>query len=223
MWDWSVPRGGARRRARLALGDDIERPAQRVILIRHGQTAWSLSGQHTGKTDLPLTAQGRAETCWLRDRLAGRDFARMLTSPLQRAAETCRITGFAQSAEIRADLAEWDYGTYEGRTTADIQIDNPRWDLWQHGAPGGESPADVTRRVDRVVDDLVDTCMHGGNVLVFAHGHSLTALAIRWLGLPIVHGRLLRLGTCSTSSLGWRREVRVLETWNDRSHLPGGA
>lgn len=200
--------------------DDAERPDQRIVLVRHAQTAWSMTGQHTGRTDLPLTDEGRAATRRLGERLAGRRFARVLTSPLRRAAETCRIAGFEHVAEVRAELAEWDYGVYEGRTTADIRSDNPGWDLWQHGAPGGESPADVSRRVDSVMDDLLDTCAQGGDVLVFGHRHSLTALTIRWLGMPISHGRNLWLGTGSVSTLGWKREVRVLETWNDRSHQP---
>jgi probable phosphoglycerate mutase len=199
--------------------DDTEHSDQRVVLVRHAQTAWTVTGQHTGTTDLPLTDDGRVATHRLAERLAGRRFTRVLTSPLQRAAETCRIAGFAQVAEIRADLVEWDYGAYEGRTTADIRTDDPGWDLWQHGAPGGESPAAVARRVAAVIDELVDTCAHGGDILVFAHGHSLTALAVRWLGLPISHGRLFRLDTGSLSTLGWKRGLRVLETWNDRGHL----
>ncbi|MEX0657969.1 MAG: histidine phosphatase family protein [Egibacteraceae bacterium] len=198
--------------------DDTERPDQRVVLVRHAQTAWSLSGQHTGTTDLALTDEGRAATRLLAERLRGDRFARVLTSPLQRAAETCRIAGFADQAETRADLAEWDYGAYEGRTTADIRTHDPGWDLWRHGAPGGESPADMQARVDRVIADLLDACTHGHDVLVFAHGHSLTALTVRWLGLPIATGRHLRLGTGSVSTLGWKRGIPVLESWNDRSH-----
>ena len=201
--------------------DDTERPDQRIVLIRHEQTEWSLTGQHTGTTDLPLTKEGRALTQHLRHRLAGGRFSRVLTSPLQRAAETCRIAGFAAEAELRDDLVEWDYGAYEGRTTADIRTEDPGWDLWRDGAPGGESPVEVARRIDRVVADLLESCEHGGDVLVFGHGHTLTALTVGWLGLPIVYGRHLRLGTGSVSVLGWKREVRVLETWNDRSHLAG--
>lgn len=199
--------------------DDDERPDQRIVLVRHAQTAWTITGQHTGTTDLPLTEEGRTATRRLGQRLAGRRFALVLTSPLQRAAETCKIAGFAHVAKLRVELAEWDYGDYEGRTTADIRFDNPGWDLWQHGAPRGESPTDVMRRIDSVIDDLLDTCARGGDVLVFAHRHSLTALTIRWLGLPISHGRHLRLGTASLSALGWERAVRVIESWNDRSHL----
>jgi broad specificity phosphatase PhoE len=201
-----------------ALVDDTEHPDQRVVLVRHAQTAWSVRGQHTGTTDLPLTDQGRAATLPLAERLRGRRFAHVLTSPLQRAMETCRIAGFAGQAQPRGDLVEWDYGAYEGRTTADIRSDNPGWDLWRDGAPGGESPADMSHRIDRVVAGLLDACADGGDVLVFAHGHSLAALAVRWLGLPISAGRHLPLGTGSMSTLGWKREIRVIESWNDRSH-----
>lgn len=201
--------------------DDTEHPDQQVVLVRHAQTEWSLTGQHTGTTDLPLTDEGRKLTKHLRRRLEGERFDRVLTSPLQRAAETCRIAGFASEAELEDDLVEWDYGDHDGRTTADIRTEDPGWDLWRDGAPGGESPADVARRMDRVVADLLETCERGGDVLVFGHGHGLTALTIRWMGLPIERGRHLRLGTGAVSALGWKREVRVLYVWNDRSHLPG--
>lgn len=199
--------------------DDRERSDARIVLVRHAQTAWSLTGQHTGTTDLPLTDEGRELTQGLRERLAGTRFARVLTSPLQRAAETCRIAGFAAEAEVCDDLAEWDYGAHDGRTTAEIRADDPGWDLWRDGAPGGESPTDMARRTDRVIADLLETCEHSGDVLVFGHGHSLTALTVRWMGLPIKHGRHFRLGTGSVSVLGWKRENRVLMVWNDRSHL----
>ncbi|HEX9683281.1 MAG TPA: histidine phosphatase family protein [Acidimicrobiales bacterium] len=201
--------------------DDTDHPEQWIVLVRHAQTEWTLTGQHTGTTDLPLTDQGRALTHRLRGRLAGETFERVFTSPLRRAVETCRIAGFGDVAEVRDDLVEWDYGAHEGRTTANILTEDPGWDLWADGAPGGESPGEIAKRVDRVVDELLQVCEHHGNVLVFAHGHSLTALTVRWLDLPIQHGRRLRLGTGSVSVLGWKREVRVLETWNDRSHLDG--
>lgn len=201
--------------------DDSEHPDQRIVLVRHAETAWSLTGQHTGTTDLPLTDEGRARTQHLGRRLAEGRFGRVLTSPLQRATETCRIAGFGARAELRDDLAEWDYGVHEGRTTADIRTGDPGWDLWRDGAAGGESPADVARRMDRVVSDLLECCERGADALVFGHGHALTALAVRWLGLPIECGRHLRLGTASVSVLGWKREVRVLEVWNDRSHFGG--
>lgn len=203
--------------------DDTEYPDQRIMLVRHAQTEWSLTGQHTGTTDLPLTDEGRKLTERLRDRLAGERFDRVLCSPLQRARETCRIAGFADEAQLMDDLAEWDYGAFDGRTTADIRGDDPGWDLWRDGAPGGESPGEVAERMDRVVATLLDTCEHGGDALVFGHGHGLTALTVRWLGLPIERGRHLRLGTGAVVLLGWKREVRVLQVWNDRSHLPADA
>jgi broad specificity phosphatase PhoE len=204
-----------------AVDEGAEHPSQRIVLVRHAQTEWSLSGQHTGTTDLALTDQGRALTEHLRRRLSGSRFDRVLTSPLRRATETCRIAGFAEAAEVCDDLVEWNYGDYEGRTTADIRTEHPAWELWRDGAPGGEAPSDVSDRLDRVVTTLLDSCAHGGDILVFGHGHSLKALTIRWLGLDIVHGRHLDLGTGSVSALGWKREVRVLDRWNDRAHLPG--
>jgi broad specificity phosphatase PhoE len=201
--------------------DDTDQPDQRVVLVRHAQTAWSLSGQHTGTTDLPLTEDGRAATHHLRQRLDGRRFARVLTSPLRRAVTTCEIAGFSHDAEVHRGLTEWDYGAYEGRTTAAIRLDRPGWDIWRDGATDGETPDDMRERTDGVIEELLHTCADGGDVLVFGHGHSLTALTVRWVGLPIGEGRHLRLGTGGISVLGWKRGLRVLEVWNDRSHLPG--
>jgi probable phosphoglycerate mutase len=201
--------------------DDTERPDQRIVLVRHALTEWSLTGRHTGRSDPPLTSEGRALTEHLRERLSLLQFARVLTSPLQRAAETCRIAGFATEADLCDDLMEWDYGVYEGRTNADIRAADPDWDMWRDGAPGGESPSDVARRIDRVVAELDESRKLGGNLLVFGHGHSLAALTVRWLGLPIEFGRHLRLDTGAVSVLGWKREVRVIDGWNDRGHLPG--
>ncbi len=202
------------------MDEGAEYPNQRILLVRHAQTEWSLSGQHTGRTDLPLTEQGRELTEHLRRRLDGAVFDRVLTSPLRRARDTCEIAGFADRAEVCDDLVEWDYGDYEGRTTADIRTECPTWDLWRDGAPGGESPQDVAHRLDRVVDTLLESCAAREDVLVFGHGHSLKALAIRWLGFEVIQGRHLDLGTGSVSALGWKREVPVLDRWNDRSHLP---
>lgn len=212
---WGRPGGD------METGDAMKRPTQRVVLVRHAQTAWSLTGQHTGTTDLPLTEEGRALTAPLSRRLAKRRFDRVWSSPLRRAEETCRIAGFAGQAELRDELVEWDYGAYEGRTTAQIRAERPGWDLWRDGAPGGESPADVSGRLDRLVAELLETCEHGEDTLVFGHGHSLSGLTVRWLGLPITRGHHFRLGTGSVSVLGWKREVQVLELWNDRGHLPG--
>lgn len=190
-----------------------------VVLIRHAETEWSQSGRHTGTTDPPLLEAGREKARTAGERLGGARFARVLSSPLRRALETCELAGYGGVVETRAELAEWDYGEYEGLTTAEIRERQPGWLVWHDGAPGGESPEDVAKRVDRVVAELADACAAGGDVLVFGHGHLLPALAVRWVGLPIADGRLLALGTASLSRLGWKRERRVLDTWNDTGHL----
>lgn len=195
------------------MSDDTT-PDQRIVLVRHTETAWSLSGQHTGRTDLELTDEGRRKARRLADELAGRRFDLVLTSPLQRAAETCRIAGYADVAEVRDELVEWDYGDAEGRTTSDVRADRPGWELWTDGAPGGESPAEVEARVDRLVAELADRCAEGEDVAIFSHGHLLRALAVRWVGLPIAAGRLLRLSTGTISTLGWKRELQVVDVWN---------
>ncbi|MFU8840625.1 MAG: histidine phosphatase family protein [Nitriliruptoraceae bacterium] len=192
---------------------------QRIVLVRHAETAWSLTGQHTGSTDLPLTAAGRRRIALVAERLAGQRFTRVLTSPLRRAAETCAITGFDGQAEVRDSLREWDYGRYEGRTTAEIRAEDPGWELYRDGAPGGESPEQVAVRVDALLAELVELCRAGGHALLFSHGHLLRALAARWVGQPVALGRHLGLGTGSVSTLGWKRELAVIEVWNDRAHL----
>jgi len=181
-----------------------------VVLVRHGETEWTLSRQHTSRTDVPLTDRGRERAAALVDRLAARRFALVLTSPRRRAADTCRAAGFPD-ATVDDDLVEWDYGDYEGRTTAEIREERPGWTLWQDGAPGGETAAEVTARADRVVRRVraVD-----GDVAVFSHGHFLRVLAARWLGLPATEGRLFALDPGSTSVLGWEREQPVLSRWN---------
>jgi probable phosphoglycerate mutase len=183
----------------------------RVVLIRHGQTAWSLSEQHTGRTDIPLTDVGRRQATALRARLGGWRFARVLTSPLTRALDTCRLAGFAAAAEVDDDLAEWDYGDYDGRRTLDIRDERPGWDVWVDGVIGGETVEEVGRRAQRVIDEIRDT---EGDVALFAHGHLLRVLAARWIGLPPDAGRLLALSTASVSVLGWERETAVVEQWN---------
>lgn len=189
-----------------------------VVLVRHGETEWSLDGRHTGGTDLPLTAAGRRQAEALGRQLEGRRFARVLTSPLRRALDTCRLAGLGERAEVRPELTEWDYGRYEGRTTADIRGECPGWSLWADGAPGGEAAAGVGARVDRLLSDL-DAA--DGAVAVFAHGHLLRVLAARWLGLPPDHGRLFALATATVSVLGFERETPVIVQWN---HVcPGGA
>ena len=183
----------------------------RLVLVRHGETEWSKSGQHTGRTDIPLTDQGRDEAVHVRDRLEGWTFARVLSSPLSRALDTARLAGFGDDVETVDDLLEWDYGEYEGRTTADIRAGRPRWSLWADGTPGGESAADVGSRVDAIIKELRDL---EGDVLLFAHGHLLRVLAARWLGLTPADGRLFALDPASISILGYERETSVIDLWN---------
>jgi broad specificity phosphatase PhoE len=185
---------------------------QEVVLVRHGQTEWSLSGQHTGRTDIPLTGQGRVQARALGARLAGWRFERVLSSPLARALDTCRLAGMGDRAEITDDLREWDYGEYEGRRTVDIREVRPGWGLWADGVPGGETVEELGRRADRVIEAARDA---PGAVALFAHGHVLRVLAARWIGLPPDHGRLLALSTASISVLGWERETAVVERWNE--------
>lgn len=194
-------------------------PAGEIVLVRHGETAWSRTGQHTGRTDLQLTAAGRRQGVLAGERLRGRDFVLVLTSPLARAHETCRLAGLAERAQRRPDLMEWDYGEYDGRTTADVQKERPGWNLWTDGVPGGETIAQVGERADRIVAELRAA---RGDVAVFAHGHILRVLAARWLGLPPSGGRLFALGTAAISVLGYEHGRPVICRWNDASHLQGG-
>lgn len=183
-----------------------------VVLVRHGQTEWSLSGQHTGTTDIPLTEAGVRHAEALGARLSAWEFTRVLTSPLARAAETCRLAGLGDGAEVTEDLREWDYGEYEGRRTLDIREERPGWGLWKDGVPGGETVDQVGRRADRVIEAARAA---GGDVALFAHGHILRVLGARWIGLPPDHGALLALSTASISVLGWERETAVIERWNE--------
>jgi broad specificity phosphatase PhoE len=185
--------------------------AHEIVLIRHGETSWSKSGRHTGRTDIPLTGAGEAEARKVGVRLTGRRFALVLASPLGRAMQTCRLAGFTDP-EIDGDLVEWDYGELEGRTTAEIRETSPGWSVWSDSVPGGESAADVAVRADRV---LARIDRAGGDVLVFSHGHQLRVLAARWLGLDATAGRLLALGAGSLSVLGWEREQPVIVRWNE--------
>ena len=180
-----------------------------IVLVRHGETEWSRDGRHTGRTDLPLTENGRRQAELLRGALAEWGFAQVLSSPLQRALETCRLAGLGDSAQTTDDLREWDYGEYEGITTAQIRESRPDWYLWRDGCPGGEQAADVGRRVDRVIASLGE-----GDVALFAHGHVLRVLAARWIGLEPEAGALLALGTGTLSVLGYERETRVVKRWN---------
>lgn len=177
--------------------------------MRHGETEWSASLRHTGRTDVPLTEAGERQAHAVGEVLRGRDFALVLSSPLQRALETARVAGF--EPQVRGELAEWDYGEYEGRTTAEIREQVHDWTIWRCGAPGGETIAEVGRRADRVLDEVSRA---GGDVLVFAHGHLLRVLGARWLGLEPLDGRLLALDSGTLSTLGFEREQRVVRSWN---------
>ena len=189
-----------------------------VYLARHGETAWSLSGQHTGLTDLPLTERGQLDAKQLGARLKGRAFARVFTSPLQRAHRTCDLAGFGEEAVVDPDLVEWNYGRYEGRTSSEIRAERPDWKLFRDGCPGGESPAEVAERADRVIGRLRSI---PGDALVFSSGHFLRMLGGRWLGLDPSGGGLLLLSTASLSELGYEHGPGspVLRLWNDVSHL----
>jgi len=181
-------------------------------LVRHGETEWSKTGQHTGRTDLPLTAAGETKARELGRLLQGQKFAAVLTSPLRRASETCRLAGF-ENAIADPDLQEWDYGAYEGKTTNDIKKDRPDWDLWRDGVIGGESIEDVARRADKVITAAVFLA-GSGRVALFAHGHILRILAARWLGLDARSASLFALTTSSVSVLSYERETRVISRWN---------
>ena len=189
-----------------------------VYLARHGETAWSLSGQHTGRTDLPLTERGERNARALGERLRGLTVARVFTSPLQRAARTCELAGFGAAAEIDRDLVEWDYGQYEGRRSAEIRVERPDWQLFRDGCPGGESPGQIGARADRVVGRVRAV---KGDVLVFSSGHFLRVLAARWLGLDAAGGRYLLLSTASLSALSYEHNLAepVIRLWNDNRHV----
>jgi probable phosphoglycerate mutase len=182
--------------------------------VRHGETEWSASGQHTGKTDLPLTPKGEAQAKEVGAFLLGRRFGLVLTSPLQRARETCRLAGFADGAIVDPNLHEWDYGQYEGLTTLQIQKQRPGWSLWKDGVIGGESIAQVAARAQKVIDRALGS---PGDVLLFAHGHILRILSSCWLGLPPEDGRLFALGTATVSTLGYEHETRVITRLNGGS------
>ncbi|HEY1275774.1 MAG TPA: histidine phosphatase family protein [Thermoleophilaceae bacterium] len=182
-----------------------------IVLVRHGETEWSRTLRHTGRTDVPLTDKGREEARLLSGALAGREFEGVLTSPLERARETCRLAGLDERAEVTDALLEWDYGEYEGITTAEIRESRPGWFLWRDGCPGGETAADVGARVDPLVTSLREL---DGDAALFAHGHLLRVLTARWLGLGPESGALFALSTGTLSVLGWEREVAVIRRWN---------
>ncbi len=189
-----------------------------VYLARHGETAWTITGQHTGLTDLPLTERGERNARRLAERLRELTFAKVFTSPLRRATRTCNLAGFGAVAEIDRDLLEWNYGQYEGRLTADIHKERPNWQIFRDGCPGGESPAEVGTRADRVVKRVRDV---QGDVLIFSSGHFLRAFAARWLGLDVAFGRFFMLTTASLSALGYEHNLSqpVIRLWDDNRHV----
>lgn len=195
-----------------------------AYLARHGETAWSITGQHTGRTDLPLTERGERNARRLGERLRGLKFAAVFTSPLQRAAHTCELADFGTQAEVDSALLEWDYGQYEGRRTADIHQERPDWQLFRDGCPGGESPDDVAARADQLISRIraID-----GDVLLFSSAHFLRVLAVRWIGLEPLAGKYFFLSTASLSALGYEhnRTLPVIRLWDDTGHVcsPEGA
>jgi broad specificity phosphatase PhoE len=189
-------------------------PSLSLYLIRHGQTKWSLSGQHTGRTDIPLTARGEDEARELRPWLMHIQFARVFTSPRQRARRTCELVGLGSQAELEPDLAEWGYGDYEGKLSSDIRKARPDWNVFRDGCPGGEMPAQVVARADRLITHL---CTMTGNIALFSHGQFGVSLAARWIGLPVVEAQHFWLGTASLNILGYNPahpEVKVILLWN---------
>jgi probable phosphoglycerate mutase len=186
--------------------------AQELVLVRHGETEWARDGRHTGRTDVPLTERGRAQAEAVGEALHGRDFALVLTSPLGRALETCRLAAFGDRAQQRDALMEWDYGAYEGRTTTEIREERPGWTLWADGVPEGERVEQIGARVDRVLDEVRGL---DGDALLFAHGHVLRVLTARWLDLQPDAGRLFALDPGTLSTLGYERETSVIRLWNE--------
>lgn len=198
----------------------MDEPFPIIYLARHGETAWSLTGQHTGLTDLPLTERGEQVARQLGNRLQGIPFVKVYTSPLQRAVRTCDLAGFGAIAEVDPDLVEWNYGDYEGCRGSEIRADRPGWHLFRDGCPNGESPAQVSDRADRVVSRLRP--IHEGNVVVFSSGHFIRVLACRWIGIePTVNARSFMLSTASLSALGYENSLShpVIRLWNDTRHV----
>ncbi len=191
------------------------RGPERVVLVRHASTAWSRSGRHTGRTDLSLDAGGTIEALAIGERLSGERFAAVWSSPLARAAETCVLAGLGSSMRLVDELMEWDYGAYEGRTTASIRAERPGWELFRDGCPGGEDAPAVGRRVERLIRALrEDEELESAQVVLFSHGHLLRTLAACWIDLDPACGRLLHLDAGRLCALGWEREVPVALSWN---------
>lgn len=188
-----------------------------IVCVRHGETEWSRDHRHTGRTDIPLTALGREQALLAGRRLAGREWALVLASPLQRAWQTAQLAGL--EAEPEEDLMEWHYGEVEGRTTDELRAEVPGWDIWRDGPPGGETADTVGERADRVIGRAAAA---RGDVAIFAHGHLLCILAARWIGLPASRGGAFRLDTAAICELGFERERRVVCVWNAQEHLRGG-
>lgn len=184
-----------------------------IVLVRHGETEWSLAGRHTGRTDVPLTERGRQQAEAVGRALRGRRFSHVFVSPLRRAIETCSLARLGGSAQPRPDLAEWDYGDYEGLTTDQIRAERPGWTLWRDGVPDGETAEKVAARADRVIAELRAVA---GDAAVFGHGHCLRVLAARWLDLEAADGRLLVLDAGSISVLGYEHETAAIRLWNER-------
>jgi broad specificity phosphatase PhoE len=185
--------------------------SQQITVVRHGETSWSATGQHTGRTDIELTERGRESATRAGGMLRSERFDRVWTSPLRRAHDTCTLAGFGDDASVHDELMEWDYGEYEGRTRQQIVVDAPGWQVWTDGVPGGESVEQVQQRVNGVVEELLDL---PGHTLIFAHGHLLRALAAAWIELPITEGRRLLLDTAALGTLGWYHGRRALARWN---------
>ena len=187
-----------------------------IVLVRHGPTEWSVSGRHTGNTDVPLTDEGRETAALLRERLARYEFTTVLASPLARARDTAELAGFGDSAEVEPDLREYDYGGYEGLTTREIREQRPGWYLWRDGVPDGETPDEVGDRADRVIARAL---AGGGDAALFGHGHILRVIGARWVELHASHAGHLALGTAAVCELGFEREQHVIALWNDNAHL----
>ena len=198
---------------------DVGRVGPRLWLVRHGETEWASAGRHTSRTDVPLTATGRAEAASLTQPLAGHRFVEVLSSPMSRALETARLAGFGARVEVVDDLREWDYGADEGRTMEQIRADRPGWSIWRDGPRDGERLGEVAARADRVI---ARARAAAGDVLCFGHGHCLRIIGARWLGLPADDGRLLALAPAHLSILGWEHETAVIDRWNETTRGGSG-